>query len=205
MTEGEPTSRAARRAASAQRILVAARHEFATHGYDATTIRGVARRAEVDPALVIQHFGSKAALFRSAVQLDPDTPAAAADHLLEVVAARSAPLPPEMAALVRSMLTVPDATAAMKAYLDERVANLATSIGGPDAELRAAVAVSTILGLTLARHFLELDGLAGASDEDVARVAGPLVASDPTRQAGTTAAPARTKQRKHAPRPDAAV
>jgi AcrR family transcriptional regulator len=33
-------------------ILEAARGEFADNGYDATSLRGVARRAEVDPALV---------------------------------------------------------------------------------------------------------------------------------------------------------
>jgi AcrR family transcriptional regulator len=180
MIDGEePSGRAAQRAASARRILAAARDEFAVHGYDATTIRAVARRAEVDPSLVIQHFGSKAALFRSAIQLDPAMPATAADHLLEVVSARTASLPPEMAALVRSMLTVPEATAAMKQHLDERVANLAAGLGGPDAELRAAVAVSTILGLTVARHFLELDALTGASEPDIARVVGRLVEADP--------------------------
>jgi len=191
MTDGaRPSSRAARRAATAQRILEAARQEFGARGFDAATIRVVAGRAEVDPSLVIQHFGSKAALFTAAIQLEADQPTAAADHLREVVAARSAPLPPEAEALVRSMLTVPEAAAAMKAHLDERVANLAASIGGPDAELRAAVAVATILGLTIARHFLGLEGLADASDEDVARVAGPLVVAGTNPTAAPTADPA---------------
>ena len=191
MTDGaRPSSRAARRAATAQRILEAARQEFGARGFDAATIRGVAGRAEVDPSLVIQHFGSKAALFTAAIQLEADQPTAAADHLRDVVAARSAPLPPEAEALVRSMLTVPEAAAAMKAHLDERVANLAASIGGPDAELRAAVAVATILGLTIARHFLGLEGLADASDEDVARVAGPLVVAGTNPTAAPTTDPA---------------
>jgi Tetracyclin repressor-like, C-terminal domain len=73
------------------------------------------------------------------------------------------------------MLTVPEATAAMKAHLDERVANLAAGIGGDDAELRAAIAVSSILGLTVARHFIELDALVAATDAELARVAGPAV------------------------------
>jgi AcrR family transcriptional regulator len=63
------TSRAARRAATAQRILEAARAEFGEHGLEAATIRGIARRANVDPSLVMQHYGSKAALFNSAIQL----------------------------------------------------------------------------------------------------------------------------------------
>ncbi|HET8768799.1 MAG TPA: helix-turn-helix domain-containing protein, partial [Pedococcus sp.] len=38
-------------------IVAAARAEFAENGYDATSLRAVARRAEVDPALVHHYFG----------------------------------------------------------------------------------------------------------------------------------------------------
>jgi len=44
------------------RILAAAREEFAQHGWAGTTIRAVARAADVDPALVYHYFGSKEAL-----------------------------------------------------------------------------------------------------------------------------------------------
>lgn len=44
------------------RILAAARVEFAHHGWAGTTIRAVARAADVDPALVYHYFGSKEAL-----------------------------------------------------------------------------------------------------------------------------------------------
>jgi hypothetical protein len=49
-------------------------------------------------------------------------------------------------------------------------------------ELKFGVAVSNILGLTIARHFLKLDALARASDTDIARVARPWVTTgvDPT-------------------------
>ena len=52
------------------------------------------------------------------------------------------------------MLTVPEVSDAVRHHLDERIGNLAAGIGGPDAELRAAIAVSSILGVTVARHFL---------------------------------------------------
>jgi len=51
------------------------------------------------------------------------------------------------------------------------IGNLAAGIGGPDAELRAAIAVSSILGLTVARHFLQLRAVSSASDDDLVRVA----------------------------------
>ena len=42
---------------------------------------------------------------------------------------------------------------------------------GGDAELRAALTVSSILGLTVARHFLKLDSLVQATDSELARAA----------------------------------
>ena len=63
------TTRAARRAASQARILDAARQEFGDRGFEATTVRDVARRAGVAPSLVLQHYGSKSALFTAAIQL----------------------------------------------------------------------------------------------------------------------------------------
>ncbi len=165
------TSRPARRAATQARILDAARQEFGDRGFEATTVREVARRAGVDPSLVLQHYGSKSALFTASIQLPADEPEEAADHLADVLKVRAAALPPEMRALVRSVLTVPEASEAVRRHLDERIGNLAAGNGGPDAELRAAIAVSSILGLTVARHFLRLRAVSSASDDDLARVA----------------------------------
>jgi AcrR family transcriptional regulator len=171
----EPTTRAAKRAATAQRILDAARAEFGEHGLDGATIRAIARRANVDPSLVMQHYGSKAALFAVAIQLDDAAPDEIEAHLHDVLDVRLADLPPETKALVRSMLTSPEAAASMSAFLNERVANLSRSLDGDDADLRAALIVSSILGLTIARHFLKLDAFTDASDADIARVARPWV------------------------------
>lgn len=169
-----PTTRDAQRAATAQRILEAARVEFGEHGLEATTVRAVAQRAGVDPSLVIQHYGSKADLFTSAIRLDEGTDAGERDrHLDDVLDKRLGELPPETRALVRSMLTSPEAAASMKAYLDERVANLARADAGPDAELRAALTVSSILGLTVAQHFLGLDALSDLSEQQVSTVVRP--------------------------------
>ena len=165
------TTRAARRAASQARILDAAREEFGRRGFEATTVRDIAHRAGVDPSLVLQHYGSKSALFTAAIQLPAGEPQEAADHLADVLNVRAAALPPEMRALVRSMLTVPEASESVRRHLDERIGNLAAGIGGPDAELRAAIAVSSILGLTVARHFLQLRDVSSASDDDLVRVA----------------------------------
>jgi len=189
--ETRPESRAARRAATAQRILDAARAEFGQRGLEAATIRRIAQRANVDPSLVMQHYGSKAALFAIAIQLDDPSPGEVEAHLHDVLDVRLAALPPETKALVRSMLTAPEAAESMSAFLNERVANLSRAMGGEDADLRAALIVSSILGLTIARHFLELDAFASASDADIARVARPWVTTgiDPEGQPTPSPAP----------------
>lgn len=165
-------TRGARRAATAQRILRAARDEFGAKGYEATTIRAIATIAGVDPSLVIQHFGSKGALFASAVQIPAGEGREADDHMLEVLARRLGDLPPETHALLRSMLTVPEAGEAVREHLDERVDNLAGSLGeGEDTRVRALVIVSSILGLTITRHFLGLRAFDDVDTDAVIRVA----------------------------------
>jgi AcrR family transcriptional regulator len=172
----KPKTRAARRAATAQRILEAAQGEFGEHGFEGSTVRAIARRAGVDPSLVIQHYRSKDDLFAIATQLDREsTGDDVAEHLLDVLDVRLNGLPPETRALVRSMLTAPEATRAMRDFLNERVANLARTMDGDDARLRAALTVSSILGVTIARHFLELDGLAEISDEQVQATLRPWI------------------------------
>jgi AcrR family transcriptional regulator len=169
-----PPTRAAKRAATAQRILAAAQAEFGEHGLEATTVRAIAQRAEVDPSLVIQHYGSKNDLFAIATRLERETTDEdVAEHLFDVLDVRLGALPPETRALVRSMLTAPEATAAMKDFLDERVTNLARATTGDDADLRAALTVSSILGLTIARHFLKLDALAEISERQIERTLRP--------------------------------
>jgi AcrR family transcriptional regulator len=50
----------------AARIVAAAREEFAEHGWAGTTLRAVARAADVDPALVSHYLGSKEGLLDAA-------------------------------------------------------------------------------------------------------------------------------------------
>lgn len=178
MRVDEPKTRAAKRAATAQRILQAAQAEFGEHGLEATTVRAIAQRAGVDPSLVIQHYGSKNELFAIAIRLHRETSGNdVAEHLFDVLDVRLDEPPPETRALVRSMLTAPDATREMKRFLDERVANLAHASDVADADLRAALTVSSILGLTIARHFLNLDVLADISESQIETVLRPWLTS----------------------------
>ena len=165
------TTRDARRAATAQRILDAAQLEFARHGYDGATIRAIGERAGVDPSLVIQHFGSKSALFAIVAKLPEGDDQIASEHLVDVLGVRLSDLPPETRALIRSMLTNAEAEAHMREFLQERIDNLTGSLGGDGAELRATLAVSSILGLTIARHFLKLRAFETIPHDELLRTA----------------------------------
>src|SRR5690606_9280435 len=53
-------------------ILAAARKVFAEKGFDKATIRGIAREAGVDPALVHHYFDTKDGVFVAAMRLPAD-------------------------------------------------------------------------------------------------------------------------------------
>jgi AcrR family transcriptional regulator len=172
----EPKTRAERRAATSRRILEAAQAEFGDRGLEGTTVRAIAHRAGVDPSLVIQHYGSKDNLFAIAIELPREsTGDDVTAHLLDVLEIRLGELPAETRVLVRSMLTSPAAASAMKDFLDERIDNLAGAMDGDDVKLRAALIVSSILGLTLGRHFLELDALTEISEEQIETTLRPWI------------------------------
>ena len=66
-----PARRTGRRSGDSgtrEAILDAARDEFASHGYDKATIRGIAAGAAVDPALVHHYYGNKERLFTAAMR-----------------------------------------------------------------------------------------------------------------------------------------
>jgi AcrR family transcriptional regulator len=54
-------------ASGADALLRSARKAFARSGYEATSVREIARTSAVDPALVAHHFGSKEALWIAVV------------------------------------------------------------------------------------------------------------------------------------------
>jgi AcrR family transcriptional regulator len=63
MSSSRPRGRRPGASDTREKILVAARQRFATHGYDRTRVRDVARDAAVDPALVHYFFKTKDGLF----------------------------------------------------------------------------------------------------------------------------------------------
>jgi AcrR family transcriptional regulator len=170
-------------------ILEAARREFGQHGYDRATIRGVARGAGVDPALVHYFFGTKAELFAAAMEL-PVNPAELAQTLL---AGEPERIGERLIAtflsvwdhgdnrdvfigLLRSAVTDEQAATLLREFaMRELFGRVAAALGTPDAELRANLVFSQIFGLAVARYILRIEPLASTPGELVAAAVGPTV------------------------------
>ncbi|GAA1432900.1 TetR family transcriptional regulator [Microlunatus lacustris] len=171
-------------------VLEAARAEFAARGFDAVTLRRVAARAGVDPAMVTHHFGSKSGLFRAAldVSLDPATELAAVlpgplDELAGRLLGRllvlwDSPAGAATIAAVRTALQDEDGTALLRDLLLTQVLRpLAAALPGPEAERRWRVELvaSQVAGLLLIRYVLRLEPLASAGHPAVVAALGPTL------------------------------
>jgi AcrR family transcriptional regulator len=173
-----PVSRAERRRRSEARILAAARELFAERGYDRTTIRAVAGAAGVDPALVMRYFGDKEGLFRRAVLEPAEQPLTAdperlAELALDILGVKLGELPGEQPATLRAMLTHPETAAQVREALSRQIEQASTAIPGEDAELRAALILSTLLGVMVGKHLLRLRALRNATPEQLTSLLRP--------------------------------
>ncbi|MCZ4570208.1 TetR/AcrR family transcriptional regulator [Rhodococcus erythropolis] len=183
----EQISRAERKERTAAKILSAARRQFAEHGFERTTIRAIAADAGIDPALVMQLHSNKEQLFAASVQADidldsltaapvSDLPKAAAAHLFSGFEDSSRRDSSE--ALLRSCLTHPLAGQVLRdQVMAPAQATVATTIGGDDAELRAAVLNACTLGVTITRYLLKVPAMAQAEQSDLERILRPALSA----------------------------
>jgi AcrR family transcriptional regulator len=155
-------------------ILVAARDLFARTGYDRTTVRDIAAEAKADPALVIRYFGSKGALFASAVEIDlrlPNFAAAPRRALGRSIAAHFVALWEDqrtgdpLKILLRTASVNEEASAKIAEIF---VTQVVPALGkGAIAKERAALVTSLLLGVALARYVLKLPPLASMKPADL--------------------------------------
>ncbi|WP_181449341.1 TetR/AcrR family transcriptional regulator [Nonomuraea aridisoli] len=82
-------------------------------------------------------------------------------------------LPQSSLAMLRSMLTHPEAAASARRLLGEQIDRVAGSLSGDDARLRAALMTLLMLGVTVGHQLLELDELRDVPQEELARLLRP--------------------------------
>jgi AcrR family transcriptional regulator len=175
-------TRAQQRRRTEQDILVAARRLFAELGYDRTTIRAVAKAAGVDPGLVMHYYGTKDALFSRATSHSADElPAGTADEVAEALLASLAKRldgePVASLAVLRSMLTNPDAADRYRAAGEPQLGRITAAIPTADAELRAGLLGAIVHGVIIERYLLRFGRLADASPEEIIDLLRPCFQS----------------------------
>ena len=178
---GESTTREA--------ILDAARDAFADRGFAATSIRSIATAAGVDGALVHHYFGTKQQLFAAAMELPLD-PSTVVPALLEpeieglgerivrfFLGVWDQPAPrSRIQAVLRSALTEEAAATLLREFVTTQVLGpVAAALGKPDAELRAALVGSQLVGLGLLRYLVRIEPLASADTETVVAAIAPTI------------------------------
>jgi AcrR family transcriptional regulator len=190
-------SRTGRRAGDSgtrEAILDAARSRFADHGYSGATIRAIAADAGVDPALVHHFYGTKERLFAAAMRLPvvpsevltaalasgTDDPAIGlGEHIARTaLAAWENPAVHEaFIGLLRSAVTSEQAAAMFREFLADAilgpVAQLVSNTDSADAEYRATMVASQMLGLAMARYVLSFGPIAAATADELAATIGP--------------------------------
>lgn len=186
----EPPAERPRRTSEATKaaILAAARTRFAEHGYERTTIRGVAGDAGIDASMVMRYFGSKEQLFEAALAIDlqlpdvrdvppGDVPALFVRHFLDRW--EGDPTDDALLVLLRSAVTNEQAAARMREIFARQVAPAVAAAlpPGPDAPARAALLSAQLLGLALARYLLRLPPALALTPGQIEELYAPALAS----------------------------
>lgn len=183
------TGRRAGNSGARDAILEAARTSFTANGYDGATIRDVARRARVDPALVHHYFGTKRQLFAAAVDLpvdprpviagivagDRDTVGVRlARTFLSVWDAETNRSP--MVALIRSATSNEQAATMLREFITREIfGNVTAGLEVPQPQLRASLAASQMMGVALLRYVLRVEPLASLPGDRLADMIGPTL------------------------------
>ncbi|MGW4436031.1 TetR/AcrR family transcriptional regulator [Streptomyces sp. NPDC004596] len=177
-------------AGTRDRILAAAREEFSERGYEKTSVRGIAKAAGVDSALVHHYFGTKEQIFEAsvAVAFAPalEVPDAIADvppaevgerltrFLLGVWENPTTRTP--LLAILRSAVNNETAAAVFRRLVaSQLLRRVAARVDLPDAELRAELAAAQLVGVAMMRYVIKLEPLASADLEQIVARVAPVV------------------------------
>lgn len=167
-------------------IAEVALHQFAAKGYAGASMRSIAQQAGVDPALIAYFFGSKRGLFNEVMRLRLD-PHRVVTRVLDgeriAVGERLVTVAFEMLAdqhgrdtligLVRSASQDRDAATLIRVVLAEEILKpIASGLEVSDADLRAELALSQILGFLLGRHVIGLEALGASAPARLRRTLG---------------------------------
>ncbi|MFE6713687.1 TetR family transcriptional regulator [Streptomyces sp. NPDC057695] len=172
-----------------ERILEAARAQFAERGYDKTSVRGIAKAAGVDAALVHHYFGTKDEVFAAAIEVSFE-PATVVPAIVngprETIGERLARFfigvwenPVSRApllAIVRSALTHEAAAKVLRTFVLRRLLErIADELDVPDPRFRAELAASHMIGIAILRYVIQVEPLASVDPEEIVAMVAPTL------------------------------
>jgi AcrR family transcriptional regulator len=171
-------------------IITAARHAFAAKGFAGASMRAIAAEAGVDAALIHHYFDSKQQLFLATVALPLGLPeiverVAAGERrdlgerlVRTVLGVWDSDLQPSLVAAIRTTLTDPALTRSVGEFFTlEVVGHVLRRDDLPpvEANRRAGLVASQILGLLIGRYVLQLPVLVNRRTEDLVTEIGPTI------------------------------
>lgn len=164
-------------------ILAAARERFAADGYERATIRAIAADANIDPAMVMRYFGSKERLFAAAADFDlelPDLEQTAPDRIGVTLAAHFLERWERDEALIillRTGVTNEEVSERMREIFAAQLAPTVDELvdDPAEAEVRAGLVATQVLGMALCRYVLAFRPVAAMSRDDVIDWIGPTL------------------------------
>ena len=169
----------------AARILAAVRAEFAENGAAGTTIRAVARIANVDPALIYHYFGSKTGLLEASTtpplrwlnevghtwtqvprgQLGIELMRTLTDSWADTE------IGPTLRAALLTAAYETGTRGRLRAIFEEQLIGAATAPDGED--VRRGLIASQILGLALVHYVWKLEPIASLSTDRIVAAVAP--------------------------------
>jgi AcrR family transcriptional regulator len=177
-------------AGTRDRILTVAREEFSERGYDKTSVRGIAKAAGVDSALVHHYFGTKEQIFAAAIEVAfapaLNAPEAVADGPLDGVGERltrfvfgvwenPATRTPLLAILRSAVNNETAATVFRRLIASQLMRRVAAQLDAPDAELRAELAAAQLVGVAMMRYVIKIEPVASVDVEQIIARVAPVV------------------------------
>lgn len=166
-------------------ILEAARTEFFAAGYGPTSVRAIARKAGVDPALVYHYFTSKHGLFVACLDIAHD-PLKIVARLLDGDVASLGPRAvatvlgvwesPSWKVLRESVIHDLDLWPVIGGFLSDEVLRRVVTHAAPgDLQWRISGLETQMIGLFAGRYMMRMEPLASLSHDEVVRLVGPVV------------------------------
>lgn len=163
-------------------ILRSAQDEFAAVGYERATIRGIATKAAIDPAMVMRYYGSKEELFARAVEMDLQLPdlrtvrrtqlgRTIVQLLLDRWGASDA-----LAVMMRAAMTNEVAAGRLESVFTDQVEVMIAAVVPADEVVdRAALVATQLVGLAVLRFVVRLEPVAQMDQAAIVARIGPTI------------------------------